>query len=257
MQRCMDHGRTTPSGQRGPWRCVNPWAEIHVRSIFHEFGERIVAEQSDQSCSLGALRSSADGFAVQHRPSDDHTGALRRHEQYRNQLLEPVGDRSRASPVVTDIHNFYGSLRGAMSRARVLPVTSRQTGSCNSMIRLAMEKFAHDADTRGIPVGPESSAWIAEHGARTRSICSRRDGRCQRPHGGAMIKSMMDGTPELLEKQLRDCSRPASQDLGLDNSLETRRTAQLGSRPLRGGTAQLDPTVTRLAWRQHRRTKLD
>lgn len=173
--------------------CVNPWAEIHVRSVFHEFGERIVAEQSDRVFAGRATRRRLRGATD---PVMTTPALSRRHEQYRESLLSLL-DTDPAVAVVTDIHNFYGSLRGAMVECAVLPVTSQQAAI---EIRLAMEKFAHDADTRGIPVGPESSAWIAERVLHPIDLL-----------GDAMVdiasarwsddQIYAAGTPELLEKQ--------------------------------------------------------
>ena len=185
---------------------VNPWAEIHARSIFNEFGERVVDEQSDRVFAGRADWRRLPGATTSVLTTPAHPS---RHELYRDSVRKLL-DEDPAVCIVTDIRDFYGSVPGAMVERAVLPVTSPRAALD---LRLAMEKFAHDTGVSGIPVGPESSAWIAESVLRPIDLLAdaMADVWSTRWSDDQIYA---DGTPELLEQRFATV-RAVHHDLGL------------------------------------------
>lgn len=141
---------------RSPRRMVehNEFAELYVRLALTPSGVAVVERQSSLVLAGRLLREPRKPGRPRVLTTMPHRTAhsifrLRKRDLIRRD--PPVG-------IKTDIRSFYPSVRPQVVEDALRPLVG---ASVAADVRLTLEKYAIDSGVRGLPIGPESSAWIA------------------------------------------------------------------------------------------------
>ena len=132
----------------------NEFAELRVRLALTEAADAIVGQQSRLVLAGRVLwepRASGRPAALTTLPHRSAHRVFRRHKRTLIRRNPPVG-------IKTDIRAFYPSVAPRVVEDVLRPIVG---ASIAADVRLALEKYAIDSGVPGLPIGPESSAWLA------------------------------------------------------------------------------------------------
>ena len=132
----------------------NPYADLAARLALAPDAERIDRRQTDLAIAgrvkYRSLRPNAEPVLVT-VPHPKAHGSFRKRREAIVRRDPPVG-------LKTDIRAFYPSVTPHQAELSVDRCASTQAAAA---IRLVLEKQVIDTGTKGLPIGPETSAWFA------------------------------------------------------------------------------------------------
>jgi len=199
---------------------ANPWAEIWMRLTLAPAGKAIVDRQTDLVlASRAELRASAPN-----RPAALTTRSHRRSHGIYRQLRQELIRRDPPVGLQTDIHKFYPSVAPSQQERALRNFMST---AVSASVRTMLEKSALGSGCTGLPIGPESSAWLAN------IILHDADRVLEAFPGIEALRWMddlylMDGVPSLVEQSFIRWEQ-AIGEFGLSTSqAKTKRSWKLG-----------------------------
>ena len=198
----------------------NPYTDLATRIAMAAVAEQTVNRQTDLVIAgrLELKPRKANTAAV--LTTQGHGEAHDIFRQRRDQIIQrdpPVG-------MITDIQAFYPSVTPREVERALLEFAPVSTASA---IRLILEKHAIDTGTGGLPIGPETSAWLSN------IVLAAADGVLRRFVGVEALRwsddlILVDGVQSLVEECF-DAWQRALQERGLTVSLrKTDRSWDLG-----------------------------
>ena len=132
----------------------NPYAELEMRLALASAAEQIVKQQTDLTIAGHVeLRSRTKNST----PVLTTRSQAKSHAEYRR-LRDDIIRRNPPVALKTDIQAFYPSVTPRQAERSVHKIASIATATT---VRLMLEKHAIDTGVAGLPVGPETSAWVA------------------------------------------------------------------------------------------------
>ncbi len=133
---------------------ANPFAEIHLRLVLHPAADRLIEAQTEHALAGRIDLSESDGSGARALTTVSSSSM---HGRYRNRLGRMRG-AGNVLGVRTDVRRCYHEVTpNAVTKAFAV-MGLRETGI---HVALALEKCASDTGIAGLPVNPETSAWIA------------------------------------------------------------------------------------------------
>lgn len=177
----------------------NAFAELRIRLALTQAADAIVDQQSHLVLAGRVLwepRASGRPAALMTLPHRTAHRAFRRHKRALIRRDPPVG-------LKTDIRAFYPSVAPRVVEDVLRPIVG---ASIAADVRLALEKYAIDSGVSGLPIGPESSAWLAN------LILADGDKALERHINVASLRWMddlylLDGSPGAVESSHGDWVR--------------------------------------------------
>ena len=144
---------------------ANPFAEIYLRTALIDVADQLHQGQSPLA-HAGRIELSMTRNGSRVIRTRNHIDAFEDHSAEVWDLIShdpPFG-------LTTDISDFYGSVTPARAETALCNVVPLEVAA---QVRLVLEKYSIDSGVPGLPIGPESSAWIAN------CILSKSDHRLQ------------------------------------------------------------------------------
>ena len=198
----------------------NPYTDLATRIAIAAVAEQSVNRQTDLVIAgrLELKPRKANTAAV--LTTQGHGEAHDIFRQRREQIIQ----RDPPAGMITDIQAFYPSVTPREVERALLEFAPVSTASA---VRLILEKHAIDTGTGGLPIGPETSAWLAN------IVLAAADGVLRRFIGVEALRwsddlILVDGVQSLVEECF-DAWQRALKERGLTVSLsKTDRSWDLG-----------------------------
>ena len=133
---------------------ANPFAELHLRTLLHPVADQLIDAQTEHALAgrIDLLSESSTGARAL---TTVNNGSI--HGRYRKRLAG-LKSRGDTAGVRTDIRRCYHEVTpDAVARAFALI----DLGNVGTLVGLALRKCAADTGLDGLPINPETSAWIA------------------------------------------------------------------------------------------------
>ena len=170
----------------------NPFAEIYMRLALAPAAAELVGQQSQLVLSSRAVYQpfrAGRAPVLTTLPHQVAHGHLRRRKRDLIRLDPAVG-------IKTDVMRFYPSVEPGVVE---LDLCAFGGPSVASDVRLTLEKYAVDSGVPGLPIGPESSGWLAN------AVLADGDRVLERSVGVIPLRWMddlyqLDGVPAIVEE---------------------------------------------------------
>ena len=133
---------------------ANPFAEIHVRRLIHPLAPKLFAAQTHYAITGRVEMVAPSNIRASALNTRSH---LASHSEFRKAINEIRGSGAKYA-LKTDLHRFYPSV---LPEQLALSLRKLIASSAGFHIAEAILKCEGDTGLSGLPVGPESSAWLA------------------------------------------------------------------------------------------------